>query len=87
MRQIDSQALIALRENPYPWENDVVPLLGSFPFPCLLYVGEAEWNYVGMKVASEEMPRARFVSLPDYGHFDIFAHPESIIPWVKDFLE
>jgi pimeloyl-ACP methyl ester carboxylesterase len=86
LRQIDSQALIALREKLYPWENDVIPLLGSFPFPCLLYVGEAEWNYVGMKVASEEMPHAQFVALPDYGHFDIFAHPESVIPWVIDFL-
>lgn len=86
LRQVDCQALVALWEQPYPWRDEVLLLLRSFPFPCLLYAGEAEWNYVGMKVASEEMPSARFVSLPDYGHFDIFAHPESIIPQVRDFL-
>lgn len=86
LRQVDCQALVALWEQPYQWRDEVLLLFESFPFPCLLYVGEAEWNYKGMKVASEEMPDARFVSLPDYGHFDIFAHPESIIPQARDFL-
>ncbi len=87
LRGADCQALVALWEHPYNWRDGILPLLRRFPFPCLLYVGEAEWNYWGMKVASEEMPDARFISLPDYGHFDIFAYPESIIPQARIFLE
>jgi pimeloyl-ACP methyl ester carboxylesterase len=87
LRSVDCQALVALWEHPYKWRDEILPLLDSFPFPCFLYVGEAEWNYKGMKVASEEMPKARFVSLPDCGHFDIFAYPENIIPQAKDFLD
>jgi pimeloyl-ACP methyl ester carboxylesterase len=86
-RRSDCQALIALWEQPYPWRDEVLPLLESYPFPCLLYVGEAEWNYKGMKVCAAGMPRAQFVALPNYGHFDIFAYPTSIIPHVKSFLE
>jgi pimeloyl-ACP methyl ester carboxylesterase len=86
LRRSDCQALIALWEQPYPWRDEVLPLLESYPFPCLLYVGEAEWNYTGMKVCAAEMPQAQFVALPNYGHFDIWANAGTILPYVKSFL-
>jgi len=81
----DLQSLIAQWENPYNWRSEIASLIPTFPIPCLLYAGEAEADYVGMKVCSGEMPRATFVSLADSHHFDIFAKPEAILPHVLSF--
>lgn len=83
----DFLALIAQWETPYQWRDEVEPLLARFPYPCLLYVGDAENNYVGMKACAEEMPRAEFIALPGFHHFDIWANSDSIVPYVKRFLE
>lgn len=82
----DFRALIADWENPYQW-RDFDHLIPQCAFPCLLYVGEAEWSYVGMKHCSTEMPRAVFVPLPNSNHFDIFAQPANIVPHVRNFLD
>jgi len=83
----DFSALIALWEQPYQWRDEVEPLLAKFPYPCLLYVGDAENNYVGMKACAKEMPLAEFITLPGFHHFDIWANSDSIVPHVKRFLE
>ena len=86
LRNSDCQSLIAQWEQPFPWREKVLPMIPHFPFPCLLYVGEADAYYAGMKVCAEGMPRAQFVPIPNYGHFDIFSYPESIVPFVRRFL-
>jgi len=83
----DFLALIGKWETPYQWRNGVDPLLKRFPYPCLLYVGDAENNYVGMKACADEMPRGEFIALPEFHHFDIWAHSDSIVPHVKHFLD
>ena len=82
----DYQALVALWEQPFPWRDEVEPYLSRFPFPGLIYAGEGEHSFQGMKFCSEEMPRAEFVALPGFGHFDIWFKPDKIISKVKRFL-
>ncbi len=83
----DYSALLALWEQPYQWRDEVEPFLANFPYPCLLYVGDAENNYAGMKHCANEMPQCEFVALPGYHHLDIWANSDSIVPHVKRFLE
>ncbi|MCK5313767.1 MAG: alpha/beta hydrolase [Anaerolineales bacterium] len=83
----DFRALIAQWETPYRWRDEVESLLAKFPYPCFLYVGDAENNYLGMKTCSEEMPVAELIALPGYHHFDIWAKSDTVVPHVKRFLE
>lgn len=83
----DFQALIAQWAVRYDWRDEIEFLLDSFPFPCLLYVGDADNFYAGMKACAKEMPRAEFVALPGLHHIDVWAKSESIVPHAKRFLE
>ncbi|UCC86572.1 MAG: alpha/beta hydrolase [Anaerolineales bacterium] len=83
----DFQALIAQWGVRYEWRDEIEYLLDRFPFPCLLYAGDAESAYAGMKACAQEMPNAEFVALPGLHHIDIWAKSERIVPHVQQFLE
>ena len=58
--------------------------LSTLPIPCLLYVGEDDGNYAGMKETSKKMPSADFVSLPGLDHFTGISRSDLVLPHVRD---
>jgi len=86
-RENDFEALLALRQNPYRWGEQIVPILPHFPIPSLLYGGEAEDVFFTMKEAASAMPAATFVSFPKYDHVDIWVKSGEIVPQVRRFLD
>jgi pimeloyl-ACP methyl ester carboxylesterase len=86
-RENDFEALLALRQTPYRWGEQIVPILPHFPIPSLLYGGEAEDVFLTMKEAASAMPAATFVSLPEYSHVDIWVKSGEIVPHVRRSLE
>jgi pimeloyl-ACP methyl ester carboxylesterase len=82
----DHPALLAQWSNPYRWREGVEPILAEFPAAALLYAGEAEADFPGMKACAAEMPRGAFVALSQSHHFDIFFGVDTIVPIVLEFL-
>lgn len=84
----DFQAMIAVWKVRYEWRAEIEYLLDRFPYPCLLYVGDADASfYAGMKACAEEMPDAEFIALPGLHHLNTWIHSEKILPYVKRFLK
>lgn len=86
-RENDFEALLALRQTPYRWGEQIVPILPHFPIPSLLYGGEAEDVFFTMKEAAAAMPAATFVSFPEYNHVDIWVKSREIVPHVRRYLD
>ena len=82
----DFQALIAQWAVRYDWRDELELSLDKFPFPCLLYVGDAESSYAGMNVCAQEMPNAELVVLPGRHHLDVWADSGRIVPHARRFL-
>jgi pimeloyl-ACP methyl ester carboxylesterase len=81
----DVEAMIANRikimERP-----SFAEVLPTMTMPCLLYAGEADGRYAGIKACSAHMPHVTFVSVPDLNHAEGFFHSELVLPHVTKFL-
>ncbi|HKX29455.1 MAG TPA: alpha/beta fold hydrolase [Blastocatellia bacterium] len=81
----DVDALIANRikvmERP-----DFAEVLSSMHMRCLLYVGEADGRYAGLKACVPHLPDATFVSLPGLNHIESFYRADLVLPHVMRFL-
>ena len=79
----DFQALCASVANDRPDISDVLPRL---TMPCLIYVGEADERFEGVKESASRISNATFFSLPDLNHVESLTHSGLVIPRVKQFL-
>ncbi len=71
------------------WQQEVLHLDDVLPgvaIPCLLFVGEADPAFEGMKAAAARIPGARFVPLPGLGHFEAGVRVDLLLPHVLRFL-
>jgi pimeloyl-ACP methyl ester carboxylesterase len=82
----DAQAFIALTQKRLesPGLEAVLP---TMQMPCLLYAGEADGVYAGMKECLPQMPNATLVSFPGLNHVETLFHPELVVPEVLKFLQ
>jgi len=78
----DLEAQLALAQDR-PSLEDVLP---TMTMPCLLYAGEADANYPGVKACYKQIPNATFVSLPDLNHLEALMQIHVVLPHITQFL-
>lgn len=85
MLENDAQALIAssIELRDFQGIEEVLP---SMTMPCLLYVGEADFLYEGVKECVKHMPNATFVSFPGLDHGQTSRSSNLVLPHVTEFL-
>jgi pimeloyl-ACP methyl ester carboxylesterase len=81
----DFEALIAIASSE-DWLNSVEDILPTITLPCLLFVGEADPFFPGVKKCVTSMPHATFVSFPDLLHVETLYRSDLVIPHIKRFL-
>ena len=80
----DLEALVALVSRD--WMLSLENVLPTITLPCLLFVGEADRYYLGVKRCADSMPNATFVSFPNLRHIETLYRSDLVIPRVKKFL-
>jgi pimeloyl-ACP methyl ester carboxylesterase len=61
-------------------------VLPTMAMPCLLYAGEADAAYPGVKDCCQHIPNATFFSLPGLNHSEVFAQSNVVLPHITTFL-
>jgi len=79
---IDLAAQLALAQDR-PSLEDVLP---TVTMPCLLYAGDSDANYPGVKECCKQLPNATFVSLPGLNHPEAFVQSHVVLPHITKFL-
>ena len=79
----DLKALHALTKDR-PDNSDIIP---TMTMPCFVYVGEADTMYKDIKRCAEQMPNAKFLSVPGLDHGQMNRDSRDVLPHVKKFLE
>src|SRR5262245_31091352 len=82
----DVEALIAswIGRMDGPGLEEVLP---TMIMPCLLYAGEADAAYPGVKECITHMPNVTFFSLPGLNHTQAFMQSNLVLPHITKFLE
>ncbi|MFQ6123446.1 MAG: alpha/beta fold hydrolase [Candidatus Heimdallarchaeota archaeon] len=79
-----SEALAAFwSTSHWPDLEDVLP---TMTMPYLVFVGEADPLYLGVKECVKKMPKVTFISFPDLAHFDVLPQRHMIFPYITKFL-
>jgi pimeloyl-ACP methyl ester carboxylesterase len=85
LRRLDLQAMVACLDPARPrWS--LMNGLSQMNLPCLLYAGELEDAHRDGPTAAQQMPDARFVSLPGLDHGGAGVTVDAIMPHVLAFL-
>src|SRR5438445_949325 len=73
----DVEAMIAsrLKNRERPSFAEVPPMM---TMPCLLFAGEADGRYDGMKACIAHMPNVTFISFPGLTHSETFFHSDLV---------
>jgi pimeloyl-ACP methyl ester carboxylesterase len=79
----DLDALLALSRD----QLDVSEVLPGMTMPCLLFVGEEDPRFSGVRECAKIMPGAKFFSLPGCGHVAGWCRHDLVLPQVNGFLE
>jgi pimeloyl-ACP methyl ester carboxylesterase len=82
----DIDALIA-RTKKRMESGGFAEVLPTMKMPCLLYAGEADGAYPGVKECIKQMPNVTFVSFPGLNHVETLFHPDLVVPQVMKFLQ
>lgn len=61
-------------------------VLPAMTMPCLLYTGEADANYPGVKECVKHMPNVTYFFLPGLTHADTFFRSDLVLPHITQFL-
>lgn len=84
IRGNDYEALYAIwQRGPMVVDND---LLAQISVPCLLYAGDRDASYDGVKEAAKHIPDASFISIPSLAHSPAYERSEFILPHAMRFL-
>jgi len=67
-----------------PSYEDVIE---NVDIPCLLFSGENDIRYQRIQKCAGIIPNARFIPMPDMGHFKAFVHINQVLPHIIKFLE
>jgi pimeloyl-ACP methyl ester carboxylesterase len=86
LRGLDLQAMVAYLDPTRPRAR-LANALPQMNLPCLLYAGELEGDaHRNGPAAAQQMPDARFVSLPGLDHGGVGVTVDAIMPHVLAFL-
>src|SRR5262245_22067425 len=66
-----------------PGLEDVLPTMAM---PCLLYAGEADAAYPGVKDCCPHLPHVTFFSLPGLNHPEALIQSSLVLPHIMEFL-
>lgn len=83
--QEDPQSLIAMAEAS-PRQRPLDDALPHMTMPCLLFVGEKDRFYAGMKECVKQIRTATFVAFPGLGHIQTIESSDLVVPHVTRFL-
>jgi pimeloyl-ACP methyl ester carboxylesterase len=61
-------------------------VLPTMTMPCLLYAGELDANYPGVKECLKHIPNVTFFSLPGLSHLEAFVQSNLVLPHITKFL-
>ena len=78
----DVRALIACQQD----RPDIDDMLPGITTPCLLYAGDADPIYEGVKKGASHIPNATFLGLPCLDHLQGSARSDLVLPHVREFL-
>jgi pimeloyl-ACP methyl ester carboxylesterase len=81
----DVEALIANRTKVME-RTGFADVLPTMSMPCLLYSGEADGRYPGIKSCISHLPNATFFSLPGLNHVESFYSSDLVLPHAAKFL-
>ena len=82
----DAEALVAARGAGMGLP-DVDQLFPTMTMPCLLYVGEADGFFEGVRDCAPHIPNATFVSFPGLDHGQASRAGDQVLPHVIKFLK
>jgi len=82
LRAADLEAYLAAAHDRVGMED----MLETMAMPCCLYAGEADPIYPLARSASEQIPSARFFSLPGLTHLPAFVESGLVLPQVMEVL-
>jgi pimeloyl-ACP methyl ester carboxylesterase len=81
----DWEALIALVSKD--WGHGFDDVLPTMTMPVLLFDGEADAFYSGVKECVKSIPNATFISFPGLDHADIGVRKDLVLPDITKFLK
>ncbi len=82
----DKDALVANLTSARDFKG-MEDILSELSLPILLYVGEKDELYAGVKKCYQILPNASFISLPGLDHIESFVKRNQILPQIIDFLK
>lgn len=88
MANVQGAEIMARQSDALAWRGDLTPRLGEIKCPCLLIWGREDqfsnWRD-GLKL-SMALPRARYVEIPECGHFPTLEAPEETNRAIRHWL-
>ena len=81
----DSQAFIALVSAD--WGRGFDDVLQTMTAPVLLFVGETDAFFSGVRECAKSIPNATFISFPGLGHGEIEVRRDLVLPHITEFLK
>jgi pimeloyl-ACP methyl ester carboxylesterase len=83
LRAADLEAYLAAAQDRVGMED----MLTGMAMPCCIYAGEADPAFAQTRSASEQIPNARFFSLPGLSHMQAFVESGRVVRQVVEFLD
>ncbi|MEX1262329.1 MAG: alpha/beta hydrolase [Actinomycetota bacterium] len=83
--QNDPQAMHAAWASVFT-EGSIADDLSNWRVSCLIYVGEADEMHDAARRAAEEIPTARFLSLPGHTHFSSEGEIDQVLDPIREIL-
>jgi pimeloyl-ACP methyl ester carboxylesterase len=81
----DWEAFIALVSRD--WGRGFDDVLPTMTMPVLLFVGETDSFYPGVRECAKSIPNATFISFPSLGHAELEVRKDLVLPYIIDFLK
>jgi len=81
----DWQAFIALVSRD--WGRGFDDVLPTMTMPVLLFVGETDSFYSGVRECAKSIPNATFISFPGLGHAELEVRKDLVLSHVTKFLK
>jgi pimeloyl-ACP methyl ester carboxylesterase len=81
----DWEALIALASKD--WGHGFDDVLPTMTMPVLLFVGETDSFYPGVKECAKSIPNATYISFPGIDHAELEFRKDLVLPYITDFLK
>ena len=83
MRRVDFEALLAVAHDRSSLES----VLPNMTVPCLLIVGGLDLAYPAAQKCAQQMPDAKFITVPGVDHIEGLRRCDLLLPHVTQFLK